>query len=159
MKKIVFLDVDGVLNNWAWLGRMEGVEGAFGDPTNHFDPACVALLNEIIDVTGAGIILSTSWRHIHPADELVGILRSVGVRGAILGETPTGGHYDSRYREILGWLELNLYKDLYVILDDCVGRHEAATPEEAEKIIHTTMNHGLLKSDVVHAIHVLGEKR
>lgn len=157
-QKIVFMDVDGVFNHWEWLGRMDGIEGAFGDPTKHFDPSRVVLFNEIIDVTGADVVLSTSWRHIHPEDELIEILREVGIRGNIVGETPAGGHYDSRYGEILGWISLNLYKDKYVILDDCVSPHQAATPEDAYRIIQTSMNHGLLKSHVVHAIHVLGEK-
>lgn len=157
-QKVVFMDVDGVFNHWEWLGRMIGVDGAFGDPTKHFDPSRVALFNEIIDVTGADVVLSTSWRHIYPREELLGILGAVGIKGHVIGETPSGGAWGSRYKEILGWISLNLYGGNYVVLDDCVHPDEAATPEEANRIIRTSMSHGLLRSDVVHAIHVLGEK-
>ena len=154
-QKVVFMDVDGVFNHWDWLGRMQD---KFGIPTAHFDPSRVTLFNEIIDVTGADIVLSTSWRRLPPGEELLGILREVGIRGNVVGETPTGGAWDSRYSEIMGWISQNLYKGLYVILDDCVRPEQAPTPEEAYRIIQTSMNHGLMKSHVVHAIHVLGEK-
>lgn len=155
MQKIVFLDIDGVLNNWAWIehNRLE-----LHDDTKHFDPACVEKLNRIIDVTGADVVLSTSWRLIHPRDELEGLLRAVGVVANFVGETPRGTFNDRRYDEIKAWLRQNLYTGRYVILDDSVDTFEADTLEEAERIIHTTMNHGLLESHVTAAIHVLGEK-
>lgn len=155
MQKIVFLDIDGVLNNWEWIerNRLE-----LHDSTKYFDPACVEKLNRILSVTGADVVLSTSWRIVHPRDELEGILRAVGVVANIVDETPRGTFNDRRYDEIRAWLRLNMYEGRYVILDDSVHTFEADTPEEAERIIHTTMNHGLLESHVVAAIHVLGEK-
>ncbi len=58
MMKIIFLDIDGVLNHMYWLKKMKGVEG----DKKFFDPDCVRRLNTITDKTGAKIVLSSSWR-------------------------------------------------------------------------------------------------
>ena len=53
--KALFLDFDGVLNTEKYLA-LYGAEGVV------IDPARLELLKEIIDATGAKIVLSTSWR-------------------------------------------------------------------------------------------------
>ncbi len=53
--KILFLDIDGVLNGQAYVRNC----GHFG---LIIDPRRMALLKEIIDATDAKIVLSTSWR-------------------------------------------------------------------------------------------------
>ena len=62
MKKILFLDIDGVLNTQRWHKKM--VEGhapkdSFG---YDFDPEAVANLCRIIEATGAEIVISSSWK-------------------------------------------------------------------------------------------------
>ena len=51
--KIIFLDIDGVLNNYNTLG-----EGA------NWEPDLVKILNRIIKETKAKIVLSSTWRQI-----------------------------------------------------------------------------------------------
>lgn len=53
--KVLFLDFDGVLNSLPFLRRYTG-DGV------GLDPACMALLQHIVESTGAVIVLSTSWR-------------------------------------------------------------------------------------------------
>ena len=53
--KVIFLDFDGVLNSERFF-RFHGGEGLA------LDPACMLRLQEIVAVTGALIVLSTSWR-------------------------------------------------------------------------------------------------
>lgn len=61
MKKIIFLDIDGVLNTKDWHCRMtkDTPRDEFGYA---FDPVAVANLAHIIDETGADIIISSSWK-------------------------------------------------------------------------------------------------
>ncbi len=55
--KVIFLDVDGVLNSEAYfLAHEEESIECF------IDPACVRRLKKITDMTGADIVLSSSWR-------------------------------------------------------------------------------------------------
>lgn len=56
--KIIFLDIDGVLNS------TEFYENQADDDLrkNPFDRRCVAALKEIVDATQAKIVLTSSWR-------------------------------------------------------------------------------------------------
>ena len=60
--KIIFLDVDGVLNCKSSKSRCGGFLG--------IDDSKVKLLKEIIDITGAKIVLSSSWRYGWRRNEL-----------------------------------------------------------------------------------------
>ena len=57
MNKIIFADVDGVLNTWTSQRRLECChEFSFVDTRK------VLRLREIVERTGAQIVLSSSWR-------------------------------------------------------------------------------------------------
>jgi len=63
--KIIFLDFDGVMDT-AYYGHIIGKECR---PSNDefgtvFDPNCVRNLKEIIDKTGAGIVVTSSWKSL-----------------------------------------------------------------------------------------------
>lgn len=53
--RIIFLDVDGVLNNDETKERCMGFLG--------IDPAKVQLLKYIVDMTGAEIVLTSTWKY------------------------------------------------------------------------------------------------
>jgi hypothetical protein len=65
--KVLFLDIDGVLNHVQhWKdnlpsdedGQVEWCQSAAG-----FDPSCVAQLKRIIEETGCEVCVSSSWRY------------------------------------------------------------------------------------------------
>lgn len=104
--KILFLDIDGVLNSADWYARQRK---GLGDLA-HFDPTLVRRVDEIAGRTGAAVVISSAWRLSHPLDELRTLLRRAGlVRAPIIGETPEieGGILDGLVRavEIVHWLE------------------------------------------------------
>ena len=104
--KILFLDIDGVLNSADWYA---GQRNGLGDLA-HFDPTLVRRVDEIAGRTGAAVVVSSAWRLSHPLDELRALLRRAGLVSApIIGETPEieGGILDGLVRavEILHWLE------------------------------------------------------
>lgn len=75
--KIIFLDFDGVLNTYdRGLGRLI-------QP----NPECVTNLNRLTDVTGAVIVVSSSWRQ-GGESQTRRILLEWGVTGKMLGITP-----------------------------------------------------------------------
>lgn len=58
MRKIIFLDIDGVLNTQETLRKSHN--GIIG-----IDPYKVLLLDRIVQATGAEVVLSSSWRKGH----------------------------------------------------------------------------------------------
>ena len=61
MRKVIFLDIDGVLNTGRWHAQMGGniPRDKYGYT---FDPNAVANLKKILDETGAEIVISSSWK-------------------------------------------------------------------------------------------------
>jgi hypothetical protein len=137
--KVIFLDVDGVLNNWAGLCEY-GI--------HYIDSEKVSLLKTIVCATDAKIVLSSTWRILKEDFDMVKVvLLSQGMK--IYDVTPQtfGGH---RGHEIGLWLEEKacLPVNKYAILDDDIYAgvsredsyfqtymEEGLTTEIAEKII------------------------
>ena len=135
--KIIFLDIDGVLNHqlWFenWLNYKKENNITERDERRWFDPRCIDLLNSITDETDAKIVVSSSWRRGKSIKDLQNLLKSVGVTGDVISKTPRltfEGLEDYTYSvprgcEIKAWLETNkdilsvkMSKVKYVILDD-----------------------------------------
>jgi hypothetical protein len=84
--KIIFLDIDGVLN----------CEDAYhnGECYDHdkygssFYSKSVILLNKLIIDTGANIVISSTWRH-NGLDEMKNMWMYRGMQGKIIGITPS----------------------------------------------------------------------
>lgn len=110
--KVIFLDIDGVLN-LCYEGRDE-----YG---SLFHPHLVDNLKRLIDETGAKIVISSTWRF----SGLV-IMREMwdkrGLPGEVIGITPNFmrkyGTTLCRGKEIDSYLEENKDITSYVILDD-----------------------------------------
>lgn len=131
MKKIIFLDIDGVLaiQNDAkvrWHPNID-LEGAFWSMVgfSFFNPSSIKALNKIIDNTGAQIVLSSTWRRGREEDfrDLVKYINHTGVKAKIIGRTPCLKSYKNKHiqrgHEIQAWI--NSYRakiQSFVILDD-----------------------------------------
>lgn len=119
---ILFLDVDGVLNSHAYVAR----GGSLSCRTDGLDPEAVAQLQRIVDETGCSIVLSSTWRLIHPLAEMRGRLISKGMRHPcpIRDKTPDlsrdGGTVERHCRglEVNAWIDRIGYEGRYVCLDD-----------------------------------------
>ena len=144
MNKILFLDIDGVLNSSDWYSsddaqELRHIKSDNEDRKNykfHFDPRKVDLLSQIIDSTDCQIVISSSWRKNRTVEKLQEIFKIVGFSypEKIVGSTDVfyswlkeGVHCSSvRGLEIRVWLEKNrefvnpLYAKTYryCILDD-----------------------------------------
>jgi hypothetical protein len=122
MKPLIFLDIDGVLNSAQFLAdntNGEGVvivDGAF-DATGHIDPLRVARLNRLIDATGAGVVLSSSWRKLFGLERTQSSLRAKGFAHQITDCTVrlVG---EPRHVEIESYLAALSTRPRFVILDD-----------------------------------------
>lgn len=131
--KIVFLDIDGVLNHETWLVSKESRNADKSSESKWFNPRCVELLNDLTDATGAKIVLSSSWRKSATIVSLKELFKEVGITGELIDKTPVlyfTGLEDYKYSvprgcEIKAWLETNksilnskISQVQYVIFDD-----------------------------------------
>lgn len=145
MSKVIFLDFDGVITSEPFTRqcifeyRRENLYGL-----DWFDPHCLDLLKTIVDKTGAGIVVSSSWRDLG-MDKLRKVWEETPMPGKLLGTTPVW--VLTKVGAIKEYLRIHPC-DKYVILDDT----DFHLPNQVKTDPHT----GLTDVNVVEAIQVLG---
>lgn len=97
--KILFLDIDGVVNSVVTAQRHRGVIG--------IDPYMAILVDRIVQATGCKIVLSSTWRLFENSREEV--RQQVGEFIACTPSMPLmgGAEMCERGKEIKAWLEAN----------------------------------------------------
>lgn len=152
--KVVFLDVDGVLNSAAYLYAAERAwpEGTPFEGNQHLelDPPAVARLNRIVRESGAKVVISSSWRFGNTPAEMQEILRRRGFEGEVVGDTPRDGHGAVRGLEIQAWLDGHPGVESFVILDD-----DSDMAHLAPRHVRTRFSDGLLDEHVDAALAAL----
>lgn len=134
--KVIFLDIDGVLNSGDYmnathiLNHKHGVEEVVcSDEYGHtFDPRCVLYLDHILRETGAKLVISSTWRY-SGLKIMQEMWAARNLPGEVIDITPLRSEVDpeieerfydpraGRGYEIQDWLERNQVES-YVILDD-----------------------------------------
>ncbi len=115
--KVIFLDIDGVLNSSAYDRQRTSEDG-------NIDKTRLLLLKRLVDKTGAKIVLSSSWR-VHweknsdecddIGREIISDFSSAGLE--LYDKTPKVGYLE-RSEEIHMWLKDNPDVQSFVIFDD-----------------------------------------
>lgn len=137
--KVIFLDCDGVLNNRE--SCRNGIQ--------LMNEKC-SLLRQLVELTEAKIILSSSWRHGVDLDQFdLFLWKSGGPFKSVAGETPRRpGHI--RGKEIEVFLQENEVSK-YIIIDDDSDFFD----EQKPFLIQTTFEYGLLEEHVVKGMNLL----
>lgn len=154
--KIIFLDIDGVLNYASWNTHLEE-KLVMADQSwwsEMIDPTCVECLNQIVKDVGAKVVLSSTWRLYHDIETMAEILEGKGFVGEIIGRTPARLSSQSRGGEIQSWLN-SCEEDVttFAILDD-LGPNQFYGLEEY--LVQTSFEEqGLEASHVKQAINIL----
>jgi hypothetical protein len=150
--KVIFLDIDGVLNV---IPQGRDQYGSI------FHPQFEDNLQYLIEQTKANIVISSTWRY-SGLKVMQNMWRDRGLPGNIINITPI--HFNSRYRgeEIDAWLKENQV-DNYVIIDD----DNDMLPEQMLNFVQTYGNHehtdavdfgyGLTKECTLKAIGILNK--
>lgn len=115
--KVIFLDVDGVLNSEHWYIKNHKRHPEKCRPGIAINPRFVKNLRRIVQATGAQIVLSATCRGTVKRNKthyLHTVLKEYGLE--ISGYTPHTGM--ERGIDIQEWLNSNPYVDHIVILDD-----------------------------------------
>ncbi len=148
--KIIFLDIDGVLNSRRYDRTRASEDG-------NIDVTRLPLLKRIVDATDAKLVLSSSWRKHWNADECLcdGTGRELNQLFARFGlaiydKTPTVSALD-RDVEVRAWLDAhNGEVEAFVILDDILTGWGDLT----ERLVRTSpmIGYGLEDTHVKEAI-------
>jgi FMN phosphatase YigB (HAD superfamily) len=123
--KIIFLDIDGVLNHYETKTRFQGFIGV--------DPSRVKLLNEILKKTGAKLVFSSTWRCFPERANVLAHFREQGFEAEFIGETARRFSSSRRSDEIKRWLQDHEGEySKYVVLDDNVDAKEGLNVVQTE---------------------------
>jgi len=145
--KVIFLDIDGVLNNWQSMHEGNWVNEI--DWTN-WDTDALVRLSSIATETGAKIVISSTWRKIIGTSiewwneqffEAAAPLECVGITGS--------ARNGFRGREVADWVENCPGLTAYVILDDDSDFYEW------QPRVHTPGQFGLLDEHITEAVRLL----
>ena len=169
MRKIVFLDIDGVLNTERHQNhcKMEGIPPVdeFGYA---FDAEAVDNLAAILTATGAEIVVSSSWK-FYGMEALRGIWNERGLPGVILDITPNGvsdemllnadpesiERITGKGYEIKEWLsKYGEHVSHYAIIDD----EDVILPEQHPYFVQTNPWKGITKEITAKIIKILNKQ-
>lgn len=129
--KVLFLDIDGVLNshdNLVSLSITKEIDG-YDEFGQLFDDRCVRFLDWIVKQTKCKIVISSSWRYVG-LQKMKDLWKKRNLPGEIIDITPIVkktfdeenqryGYFDSRGEEIQKWLDNHKHQIIsYCIVDD-----------------------------------------
>lgn len=144
MNPILFLDIDGVLNN--------GTTREF----NRMSQENIEPLNEIIERTSADIVISSSWRILSSMEYIRGHMMSAGFKypDNVIDMTDflridEGGSI--RGQEIKKWLDDHNIQSHYAILDD----DETGMELVEDRLVETNFMTGLTNDHVYMVVYLL----
>lgn len=166
--KIIFLDIDGVLNSGAYVTSDYYKEATAGMSDAeimliahhlHLDPLAIEILNDLVKRSGAEVVLSSTWRAKYSVDEMNEMMKGRGANFKISAATPIlFGKLSARIprgKEINHYLKLlETQPEAFVIIDD----HDDMLNLKSN-LIQTNVKFGLTKDDVEKALKILnGDK-
>lgn len=160
MNKVIFLDIDGVLNTEVYICSVfqcmellgmnghKDIRGHMDDFGHHFDSLAVRALSYIIAKTGAKIVISSTWRG-SGLQAMKDLWKHRNLPGEVIDIT---GHSKDRVRgkEIQEWLDNNPVEN-YLILDD----DSDMLPSQKVNFIQTDFQYGLMISQIDAAVEIL----
>ena len=162
MRKIIFLDIDGVLNSMDYFEQTKDCKGY-----TEINPEKAKLLKEIVDRTGAQIVLSSTWRDLaqrenepgHPMyTYLTDTLKEYGME--IIDHTPYIGQ--DRPKEIKAWLDNQQDMTIrFVSLDDDFPKHKYDEVGIGDCLVRTSFyekDGGLRKEHVEKTVEILNRE-
>lgn len=150
--KVLFLDIDGVLNDHA-----KHANGYCGTK-----PECVAEMNRVLAATGCKIVISSAWRYmvlcgsmtLNGLEQLL-LTHGLACNGRLIGFTrrDVSAEVSDRGAQIREWLMLHGSDvERYAVVDDLdLGISECGHP-----FVQTDGARGLTEADADRLIELLG---
>lgn len=151
-QKIIFLDVDGVLNSYDFYQKMLEEENFDIFNENFLDPKALRFLKKIVEESDAEIVLSSSWKWSNEGRKIVdNFLKEQNL--SYIDTTPLDYSIPmNKKEEITAWLSNHPNVKKYVILDD------DEVDIKSGHQVKTTFAYGLTLEKAIEAIEILGRK-
>lgn len=149
MSKLLFLDIDGVMNSHdLWRRNKDKPKLPENRWTDQIDPEACRRMERVVAETGCKIIISSTWRIIHPLAALRGFFLHHGWRAPIVGKTPRLGDFrgDEVAKFISEWRDPQAP---YVCIDDDGDFHPH------QPLVKTSYAYGLTDELAQKAIDIL----
>lgn len=154
MRKIVFLDIDGVMLT------VRHVMAQRDDPSltgQVFAPGACQVLRAICEENDAQIVISSTWRMMHSRPWFEQTLAALGCPVKVVGITPMSSRSGvTRGSQIDEWIHHNKGKTKgneivsFVILDDDMDMHP-----HMHRLVQTNSDDGLLPEHITQASAIL----
>jgi hypothetical protein len=160
MMKIIFLDIDGVLNT----DRIVRMRKNHDIATIEFDPEALNNLSKIVNATKAKLVISSNWRIHQNTDTplwnaLIDNLKKYNLDNEIIDITETEDgeiKQQPRWKEIFNWLLKNKNQEIssFVILDDEWGMDLLD-----ENFVQCSSSVGISDKNCIDAITILNKNK
>jgi hypothetical protein len=151
--KIIFVDIDGPLSWGTWFDGSIRINKNLSIPYPLVEEECKAL-TEIVNGTGAKLVISSDWRRLFTLAQLRRILEFYGIpKGSVIGVThqrktkfSSSNEWD-RACQIMDWVEKHKRTiESWIAIDDLsLGRYFADQTEKHPYI--TSGNHVWIDGD------------
>ncbi len=140
--KILFLDIDGVLNSKRTSTAFDGYPHSFKD-MEHFDHVAIALIRKLCVEVDAAVVLSSDWRFTCSAHETANALDL-----PVIDKTPV---LTTRGFEINAWLSEHPEVTHYAIVDD----NDWMLDSQKSRFVQTDEEIGLTLRNYLDLRHIL----
>ena len=135
--KIIFLDIDGVLNSQRTCVANNGYPHDFlPSSMEMFDHVAIKLIRKACELSGASIVLSSTWRIMHTVHEVAN-----GLDLPVFDKTTTKD--GRRGKQIQEWIDKNPQVTNYAIIDD----DSDMEPSQQNNFVHTDYLDGFVWRD------------
>lgn len=155
--KILFLDVDGVLNSNKYIRQSEDLPQ--NDPYKYIEKEKLAILQELVYAYDFKVVLHSTWKNLfdeklQPMNELgKSLLIALADFGIVLYDLTPTVEYE-RQLEIAAWLKAHatLPIENYIIIDDAKIDWQELRPH----VIQTNEWYGLTREDARQVSDIIG---
>lgn len=147
--KVVFLDIDGVLNCSRTAVALGGIKhSTHPDAIKSLDPVAIGLIRNIVQAADARVVLSSSWR-ISRAWQELGKQLDLPMIGSTASHSIKG---HGRGHEISDWLMVHVECTHYAIVDD----DRDMLPQQMPYFVHTSGDDGFTWANACRLAAILG---
>lgn len=157
--KLIFLDIDGVLNSSTYFfskeyldetEHMSDAELMLLEHPSNLDPTALKLINHIVNESGAQVVMSSSWRMKYSIEEWTEMMQKRGATFKISGRTPKFSD-TTRGTEIMDFINsMRNRPDSIVIIDD-----HSDMDNLKKYLVLTNAKFGITMQDVEKALQIL----
>jgi len=133
--KIIFLDIDGVMNSERYYRSVDRTINNW----SRFDPNVVDMITRLVDEFSAKLVISSTWR-FGAIKQLENELTKSALKKYLHKEWKTPKAYPNhRGKEIKLWLDQHLEIKDYVVIDDDIN----IVDEHLKRSVLTDINEGM----------------